>query len=110
MENKPDDSVNKNIKMLERLGFYSKTKAFSVVMLLMLIFCLYFVISFVLIKDNYEKAPKSIEDLQVIFLEEPCSESILLYLRENAIRNDSIKINENQDAMSYFLDFCMTIR
>ncbi|CDW76681.1 pas domain s-box family protein [Stylonychia lemnae] len=104
-----EELMNRNLQKIKGIAFKKKTLTFLFVMVLMVVFSVYFIISFFMAQKNYQTAANSSIDLGTIFSKEQCFENLISYQRENMIQNKTIMLTDNiTEASQYFLTTCST--
>lgn len=80
-----------------------------IVVALTLVFCGYFGIDYYMANRNYDVAIESSQDLAIIFRKEQCLDNLLIFLRENLIRNESVVFYELNTtvASSLYFQYCL---
>lgn len=85
---------------------------------IILLLSTYFIIAYFLAMKTFETAAQVIESLEIIFYKGSCFDSVMNFLRESQIRNESMmikstlvasdsKVNDTMFAATdYYLDFC----
>eukprot|EP00347_Sterkiella_histriomuscorum_P002941 403366205 len=102
-----EEILERNLVKIQAIAFRKKTITFMFVMILMIVFSVYFIISYFMAIKNYQTAANSSQDLGIIFSKEQCFENLISYLRENQIRNESLTLPDNDmHASQYFLQSC----
>lgn len=53
-------------------------------------------------RDNADAAKSAVLDLNIIFMKEACIENVIIYIRENQIRNETVLESDQKTASSSF--------
>eukprot|EP00347_Sterkiella_histriomuscorum_P022071 403331786 len=94
--------------VIKKIAMRQKVKTFLSIIALTLTCSFYFIATFLLSQNNYNQAATSVDDLGVIFSKDMCYENLINFLRENAIRNESIVLTEDglTVASQYYMTNC----
>lgn len=73
----------------------------------------YFIIAYFLAMQTFQQAAYVISDLNIIFYKGTCFDNAMNFMRENIIRNTSMKIKTNEystfevNAANYYINLCL---
>lgn len=68
----------------------------------------YFIISYFMALRTYNSVPETLDNLNVIYFKDACLENVIAFVRENIMRNTTMKLSEDNitDASTYQLNDC----
>ncbi|CDW88868.1 pas domain s-box family protein [Stylonychia lemnae] len=101
-------SIESKDNIVKKIALKMKLKTFFAIVALTLTCSIYFIATFMMSRTNYMNASASIDDLSIIFDKDGCFDILINFLRENQIRNESLKLAEypGQEASLYYLKRC----
>eukprot|EP00347_Sterkiella_histriomuscorum_P008635 403344343 len=99
-KNKLNEQQISKIYQIKRVAKKQKIRSFFLIFFLALVFSMYFVATLIMQKNSYSHIEGSVNDLSLVFNKEVCFENLLIFIRENAIQNTSIKFTELPNAIA----------